>query len=155
MERNQEMSSLAHQRMTTMLPELLGAVRGRRRRRVAARVAMVAAMLALLVSYWPGMGGQARDSKRPGSDHSSQMANVRDGGSSSGMPFACEVVRDVPGIVERYRGTSSKHEQWFVGDDELQDFLRKADRPEGLVRVAGKVVVASAALDPFPVLDAE
>lgn len=147
METNQEMSSLAQQRMATMLPELLGAVRGRRRRRVAIRVGVVAAMLCVLVGYWPGMGGQTMDYD-PGGGAATQVAN-------GGTPFACEVVRNRPGVLERFRSATPQHQQWFVGDDELQDFLRTAERPNGIVRVSGKVFVASAALDPFPVLDAE
>jgi hypothetical protein len=38
----------------------------------------------------------------------------------------------------------------FVDDDELQGLLRDADRPAGLVRVGERVLVAAAAVDPWP-----
>lgn len=142
MEPNQEMSSLARERMATMLPDLLGAVRSRRRKRVAVRASVVAALLALLVTFWPDSGDFASVPPQAGTPQ-----------VIAGAPFSCEVVRDIPGVVARYRVATPEHKAWFVGDDELQDFLRTAERPEGIVRVSGKVVVASSALDPFPELE--
>jgi len=143
MERNQEMSSFARQRMATMLPDLLGAVRSRRRRRVAARATVAttvaAALLAVLVTLWPKGGDRGAVPSPNGPQH-----------HIAAVPFTCEVVRDIPGVVARYRVATPKHKDWFVGDAELQNFLRNAERPDGIVRVSGKVVVASSALDPFP-----
>lgn len=146
MERNQEMSSRARERMATMLPELLGAVRSRRRRRVAVRTGAVAALVALLITMWPADGGigSGIGSGLPGDPSHQQVAAAR--------PFKCEVVHDVEGVLERFAGATPNHKKWFVGDDELQEFLRGADRPQGIVRISGKVVVSSDALDPFPEL---
>jgi len=151
MERDQEMSSLAEQRKATMLPELLGAVRGRRRRRVATRGAVVAGMALLLISYWPSMWGSVADDMQAGGDAASQLANAGDlGPSPAAEPFVCEVVRNIPGVVQRYRAVIPQRQDWFIGDEQLQDILRADGRPDGIMRIAGKVVVASGAVDPFP-----
>ena len=147
MERNQEMSSLARQRMASMLPDMLGAVRWRRRRRHIVRGTVLAVAAVLLVGYWPN-GGTAPDVIAP-------VAIGPLGPQQAGSSVVCEVVRDIPGVVDRYRATGAKHLEWFVSDDELQDFLRDANRPNGIVRVSGKVLVTEAALDPFPVLAEE
>jgi hypothetical protein len=153
MERDLEMSSLAQKRKAALLPELLGAVRGRRRRRVATRVTVVAGMALLLISYWPAMVVPGIDSRQAGGDAALQVANTDGlGPSSSGEPFACEVVHDIPGVVQRYRSVIQDHQDWFVNDAELQSILRAAGRPAGIMRIAGKVTVARGALDPLPAL---
>ncbi|MFT7537635.1 MAG: hypothetical protein ACI85K_003596 [Hyphomicrobiaceae bacterium] len=151
MERNQQMSSLARQRMAGMLPGMLGAVRWRRRRRHIVRGSVLAIAAVLLVSYWPGSYWQDRGAVvtpiasvpvAPDASTSQQAASS----------MVCEVVRDVPGVVDRYRVTGNKHVAWYASDAQLQDFLRDADRPSGIVRVSGRVIVTKAALDPFPLM---
>lgn len=151
MESNQEMSSLARQRMAGMLPGMLGAVRWRRRRRHIVRGSVLAVVTVLLVSFWPrsfwkdngaALTPIASVPVAPGASASQQAASS----------MVCEVVRDIPGVVDRYRVAGNKHVEWYANDDQLQDFLRDADRPNGIVRVSGKVIVTEAALDPFPVM---
>ena len=142
MERNQQMSSQARQRMAAMLPEMLGAVRWRRRRRYLARGTVLAAAAVLLLVYWPSGASFLPSAPVP--------IGPQAGASASPV---CQIVHDVPGVVDRYRATSSQHAEWYVGDEELQEFLRAADRPSGIVRIYGKVMVTEAALDPFPQLD--
>lgn len=146
MERNQQMSSLARQRMAGMLPGMLGAVRWRRRRRHIVRGSVLAVAAVLLVSYWQDRGAVvtpiASVPVAPDASASQQTASS----------MVCEVVRDVPGVVDRYRVVGNKHVAWYASDAQLQDFLRDADRPSGIVRVSGRVIVTEAALDPFPLM---
>ena len=146
MERERELSPLAQARMAEMLPSLVGAVRWRRRRRHAVRVGAAAALLALLVATWPD-GAAAPGPVGPSgpsgpSGHASQ-------------PLVLEVVRDDPSVLDRYRVADTVRQEWFVGDDELQQFLREGARPAGIVRVGARVMVVSSAIDPLPKGQAE
>lgn len=116
------------------LPVLLQALRGRRRRRAAARgglvafgIAAIAAVVLARGTPWPKGGGSA----------------------DPAAPF-CVVVRDDPAIVSRCTVPNGERAEWFVDDDTLRALLQAADRPDGLVRVADRVFVAAAAVDPFP-----
>ena len=64
----------------------------------------------------------------------------------------CQTVHNDPAVLGRYRVESTVREEWFVDDDGLQEFLRQGERPAGIVRIRGKVLVAKGALDPFPEL---
>lgn len=149
MERKQELSAQAQRRMATMLPELLGAVRGRRRRRIATRVAAAAAVVLLLVGYWP-FGDVATTTTRANPGGAAQVADAgeQQPPADKGSPV-CEVVRDIPGVVARYRVAVAVNPDWFVDDGELHRLLVAAGRPAGLVRVAGKVTFSSEATDPL------
>lgn len=140
MQAERELSPLAQSRMAEMLPGLVGAVRWRRRRRRAAQGVVLAAMVWLSVLIWPD-GGAAPQPVPPG------PGPVR--------ASVCEVVGDVPGVLERYRAKPVVRDEWFVGDEELQRFLSEGDRPSGLVRVGSRVMVVGSAIDPFPKGEAE
>jgi len=135
----QTLSRAAQARKHAMLPGLLQTVRARRRRR---RATFAAGWLlaALAVGFgWHGL--VQRD------EPSSPQA--------PGQPWrpepVCEIVRDDPGVVARYRVAASDDvARWFVDDDGLQEFLRASERPSGIVRVGGRASVATSALDPFP-----
>lgn len=140
-EPDRSLSPVAAARMAAMLPDLLSAVRWRRRRRVALRagvaVTLLTAALFAASRWWapsaaaPGPAPAAGDS-RP----------LRDA--------AIAIVQTDPDVVARYRAVADVPSEWFIDDDELQRWLRQDRRPDGLVRIAGRVTVASAAVDPFP-----
>jgi hypothetical protein len=134
-----ELSPLAQQRMAAMLPQLVGAVRWRRRRRRAVQGALVAAVVWLGVALWPdGTAGP----------------QPSDPGPVQRVPI-CEVVHDVPDVLAKYRVEPVRRADWFVDDDELQQFLNEGQRPSGLVRVGARVTVVRSAIDPFPKGEAE
>lgn len=166
MERNQEMSPLARQRMAAMLPEMLGAVRWRRRRRHIVNGSVLAVAAVLLIGYWPTddrslspvgpmVSGPMVSGPMVGGPGAGAAQQSGDQQSGARTTVVCEVFGDLPGVVDRYRATGGSYTEWFVGDEELQSFLREAQRPHGIVRVSGKVTVTAAALDPFPVMSDE
>lgn len=134
-----EMSPLAQSRMAEMLPRMVGAVRWRRRRRRAVQGALVAALVWLAVAIWPDGATQPRTI-----DPGPQL-----------QQSICEVVRDVPDVLAKYRAEPVARVEWFVDDDELQRFLSEGQRPSGLVRVGSRVTIVSSAIDPFPKARAE
>lgn len=138
-EPDRSLSPVAAARMAAMLPGLLSAVRRRRRRRVAARALVAATLCAAALfatsRWWPGSVGGARP-------RSSEPLAPRD---------AIAVVRTDPDVVARYLVRVAVPSEWYIDDDELQRWLREDRRPDGLVRVAGRVTVVTAAVDPIPV----
>lgn len=154
MEPDQELSSLARERMAAMLPDLLGAVRGRRRRRQALRASVVAFVVAGLWSLWLGLWPASGDAVVP-TPNAPRVATLPTPNRTGAAKFACELVHDLPDVVARLSRTAAVRADCYISDADLQAFLRDAQRPQGLVRIAGKVIVASAAVDPFPVMAAE
>jgi len=134
MHSEREMSPLAQTRMAEMLPQLVGAVRWRRRRRRALQVGAVAAALWLAFTLWPDRGDPVRQIV-PGPPSRTSI---------------CEVVRDVPDVLAKYRYQPVARAEWFIGDEELQQFLSEGERPSGIVRVGSRVTVVRSAIDPFP-----
>lgn len=129
-----ELSAAAAQRMETLLPALLDTLRARVRRARRRRAAVAAALLvlpALLLTLW------RRDPAVP------SIAPV------AAAPGWTEV-RDDPGVRARCEVATVVRSAWFVGDDEVQELLRAASKPAGLVRSGDRVFVSAAALDPWP-----
>jgi hypothetical protein len=135
-ESTHDLSLAAESRMRAMLPELLGAVRWRRRRRYAVRAGGVAAVVAFAVVLWPRGDGAQRGGRNTPVDPAPRVA-------------ICEVVRTDPRVAQ-WRVASAVPAEWYLDDDGLQAMLREGQRPDGIVRVRDKVLVASAAVDPFP-----
>jgi heme A synthase len=154
MEADQELSSPARERMAAMLPDLLGAVRGRRRRRKALRASVVALVVAGLLSLWLGLWPTSGDAMVPAST-APTVATLPTPNRTGAAKFACEIVHDLPDVVARLSRTATVRADCYISDADLQAFLRDAQRPQGLVRISGKVTVASAAIDAFPVMAAE
>ena len=122
--------------MEADLPGLLGAVRRRRRRRQVVRAAAAAVVLGGVLAVWAFAAWQ------PWNTHDAPRE-----------PAArWSVVAVDPGVVARCTAPTVVREEWFVDDYELQQLLRDAERPDGLVRVRGQVLVSSDAVDPFPEL---
>ncbi len=136
--RAQELSELARGRMQAALPGLLGAMRRRRRRRQLARAGIAVLVCTGLVVLW------------------------QRGGDADPMPVAppapvvalplCVQVGDDPQVVARLSVATVVRAEWYLDDAGLQDLLRGGDRPDGLVRALGQVLVSAAAVDPFPTL---
>jgi hypothetical protein len=149
------MSPQVQERMAAMLPELLGAVRWRRRRRQLGRVVL---LLLVFVSLWvlaDSDAATANGSVPQGVRQRVPQLASDTAATARAVPFACEIVGNDASVVQRYTAAVTSHQQWLVGDEELQAFLQDAHRPMGIVRVSGRVLVARAALDPFPLLAAE
>lgn len=129
-----ELSPLARQRMAAQLPALLVVVRARRRRRLVRRAALALVALAL-----PGLGwllASAPTTPPPAPGVAAAPAWV--------------VVHDDPTILARCEVQPAVRPDWLLTDDGLQAELRAADRPDGLVRTGGVVLVSAAAVDPWP-----
>ena len=132
------LSAAASRRMREALPGLLGAVRWRRRRRVAVR----AAALSLLVAVWswsPWSGEPSEDGVAPGPVASAPR---------------WVVIADDPSVLARCEVASRIDPAWFVDDAGLQNLLRLDARPDGLVRAGARVMVAAAAVDAWPAAQA-
>ena len=84
---DQELSPMARERMTDMLPNLLGKIRWRRRRRYAVRSGVVVAMLALLVAYWPASELTVQPEPKA-------LAS----GSNPELGVVCQIVHDDPAV---------------------------------------------------------
>jgi hypothetical protein len=124
------MTAMARRRQREMLPGLLAAVRGRRRRRRLARSALVLVLaggLALL-EPWRALGGPEAP------PHAVPTA-------------AWTSFGDDPTVLERCAVPSSARPEWFVDDQGLQSLLAAADRHAGLVRAGGQVFVDRTAID--------
>ena len=132
-----ELSPAARQRMHAMLPGLLSTVRWRRRRRVLGRAGLAAGVLLFAVWLWPS-----------GGDRVSPGPGAGPGPTRTGP--VCEIVRTDPAEVAGWRVATAVPADWYLDDDGLSRFLRESARPAGLVRVRGRVLVATEAVDPFP-----
>ena len=135
------LSATARARKREMLPGLLSALRRRRRRQKVRATAFLAAaaLVAAVAVRWAWLVEGAR-----------QPALRPPRAPAAAAPFVCEVVHDDPAVLQRYRVTVSPRDDWLAGDDELQAFLRASARPDGLVRIAGRVTVVPAAVDRLP-----
>ncbi|MBL9078292.1 MAG: hypothetical protein JNL08_12355 [Planctomycetes bacterium] len=124
---------MAQARRTAALPGLLAAVRWRRRRRRLLRAAAGLLLAAAAVGVaWP----------RPPVDPGQPVAPSP----------AWRVVATDPTVLARCSAVTVVRPEWWIDDDGLQRLLREDDRPDGLVRTGGRVLVNRAAVDPFPVL---
>lgn len=112
---------------TGRLPELLRAVRWRRRRRQLRRAALGALLLLGGFALWPD--------PRPDDLPVAPLA---------APPWT--VVRDDPGVVARHTVPERVDPAWFVDDRELQALLRESGQPIGTVRIGRTVQVAAVAM---------
>jgi len=130
------LSEMAQARQQADLPGLLGALQRRRRRRRAARATVLALGLVGALLLWP----------RPRDEVATPVAPP--------PPLMAQpswtMVADDPQVVARLRVATVVRPEWFVDDGQLQALLRAGDRPDGLVRARGQVLVSAAAVDPFP-----
>lgn len=133
----------ARARRDAMLPGLLAAVRWRRRRHRAARAGAVVLLFGL-VALWRWPGGEPTGAPTAPAVTPSIAAPI--------AASAWQRVPNVPDIVARCSVATTARAEWFVDDHELQRLLRDDDRPSGLVRTRGEVLVSAAAIDPFPTL---
>jgi len=129
------LSAAAMRRRQEALPELLGAVRWRRRRRLAARGAAVLLLVLSAASPWwwraaDGAGGALAPAV------------------ADGPPWT--VLGDDPSVLARCEVPTRVDPAWFVDDQQLQRLLLDGNRPDGLVRAGSRVIVAAAAIDPWP-----
>lgn len=129
-----ELSAVAAQRMDALLPELLDTLRTRvrRARRRRAIVAILLMVLPVPLLTW----------RRP--------APAAPPIASAAVARGWTEVRDDPGVRTRCEVETVVRSAWFAGDDEVQELLRAAARPAGLVRAGNRVFVSAAALDPWP-----
>lgn len=132
------LSEVARARLHADLPGLLGSMRQRRRRRRAARATVLALGLGGALLLWPRRADEVAPPVAP-----PPPILVRPGWT---------MVADDPQVVARLRVATVVRPEWFVDDGQLQALLRAADRPDGLVRARGQVLVSAAAVDPFPTL---
>jgi hypothetical protein len=133
-----ELGSAGQVRMAALLPDLLAALR-RRRRRAQVRRAMVVAVLAVL----PGVGWLLT-MRAPSGQVPVEPASL--------IATKATMVHDDPSILVRCEVRDVVRQEWWLSDAGLQATLRAVDRPDGLVCVAGRVFVAIAAIDPFPTI---
>lgn len=129
-----ELSAAAAQRMDALLPELLDTLRSRvrRARRRRAIVAILLLVLPVPLLTWR---------------HSAPAAPPI---ASAAFARGWTEVRDDPGVRTRCEVATVVRSAWFAGDDEVQELLRAAAKPAGLVRAGDRVFVSAAALDPWP-----
>lgn len=133
------LSPRARQRMAALLPDLLGAVRARRRRRHVRRAAVALMAAALPLFAW---------------QFATATAPRRDPPEVAAAP-SWRVVHDDPTVLTRCAVGTRERAEWFVDDDGLQAALRAAERPMGLVRTRGQVLVSAMAIDPWPSHEAD
>lgn len=129
-----QLSPLAQQRMHALLPDLLGAVRARRRRRHVRRAALVVLVLFAPIAAW---WANAVEPSTPRED------------AVAAAPVA-EIVESDPTVLARCEVATTVRAEWFVDDDGLQELLRADERDAGLVRVGDRVFVSPSAIDPLP-----
>jgi hypothetical protein len=120
------------------------ALRWRRRRRTASKVALIAGCVAVATASISGVW-------RASNAHSGrEIARSGEGSERVSSPgttptkHAFLLVRTDPEIVERVLvHTHPIRPDQLVDDDQLEALLREAGRPEGIVRVRGRAVLAS------------
>ncbi|MCA8952310.1 MAG: hypothetical protein KDE27_22555 [Planctomycetes bacterium] len=134
----------ALQRRSAMLPELLRAVRGRRRRRQVRRLGLAAAALALAALGLHRVFGD----RGPGRGIATPVADGNDP-EVAATPVWTTFGND-PAALARCVVTPAARPEWYVDDDGLNDLLRAAKGRGGIVRAAGRVFVNAAAIDPWP-----
>ena len=128
------LGALARARKAAGLAPLLLVVRRRRRRRRAVQAATVVLLAALSLRFLlPSPDAAAVALREP-------IATAPDGRE----PF----------VLERLMVPTTVRAEWFVDDPELQQLLRDAGRPAGLVRIGERVQVDAAAVDPWPAASA-
>jgi hypothetical protein len=130
-----ELSARAAQRRDALLPDLLDSLRGRVRRARRRRLTLAAVALVLLAVLLPWSPADV-----PAARPTAPLATGP----------AWTECRDDPDVVGRCTVATVVRGAWFVGDDDLQALLHDADRPAGLVRTGARVLVAAAAVDPWP-----
>lgn len=120
------------------------ALRRRRRRRTASKVALIAGCVAVATA---SIGGVWRASNAHSGREIARSGEWSQSVLSPGtMPprHAFLLVRTDPEIVGRVLVlTHPIRPDQLVDDDQLEALLREAGRPEGIVRVRGRAVLAS------------
>lgn len=130
--------SLVQARKAELLPAMLREVRGRRRRRRLVRAASTCGVC-LVVATLAWWLFPARS-----------VATPADAAPPGRSAFVCEVVGNRPGVLERFGvGQPAIERDWRIDDGELLEWLRHDQRPGGLVRVGGRVLVLAEAVDPL------
>ena len=135
-----ELSPAARARQQAMLPELLTAVKHRRRRRHVVR-ATVALLFVGVVAFAAQSLWRSDEPVSPGPGPNDVAAWT--------------TFRDDPATRERYVVATVRKREWFVDDDGLNDLLRESGRRTGIIRAGGRVAVNEAAVDPWPESDDE
>ncbi len=138
LEHEMVLSAAALRRRREALPELLGAVRWRRRRRRAVRAGLCLVLTLVASSPWWSQATGWRQAN--GSGDEVAVANAP----------SWTVFTDDASVLARCEVPTHVDPSWFVDDDELQRLLRDDHRPDGLVRTGPRVLVAAAAIDPWP-----
>ena len=129
----------------------------RRRRRRAVRwigmavvpLALVAGSVLVLSSHLPWSrprSGDIADMHRKGSTTNVERAYE----APELRHVRLEVVHDDPGILERYSvgGGPLDRDVWIADDDELLALLETAQRPAGLIRTGGRVILTANVTSP-------
>lgn len=126
-----------------------GVVRRRRVTRLTTRGLLGALLLIALGAVAFDAAGW-RHAREPASSPDPAPVVERHSPPVAGRPPAdrvsLEIVENEPGILDRYRIEPSRAvslDEILIDDSSLQDLLRSAGRPVGLVRVGGRVVLAS------------
>ena len=127
------LSGPAQQRQRELLPNLLTAVRQRRRRRQAVRAVACLGFVALLTIWLlPSPASQ------PAADPFASVPKTSPGWIE---------LHDDPTVLSRYEVSCAVRKEWFVDDDSLQQLLASGNRATGLLRVGNQVLVSPAAID--------
>ncbi|MEM7199725.1 MAG: hypothetical protein AAF628_05625 [Planctomycetota bacterium] len=136
------LSQRGQDRRDALRASLVGTVvRRRRRRRAATGLGAVATAVAMALAIGLGGSGPA-------------VAPVPSGPAPAAALVA--VVRDDDRILERLAAPAPTRVRTGRADDaELLALLAAADRPTGLVRIAGRVELTGDVIDPLPLVDAE
>ena len=137
-------SDVVAARRASMQTELLGAVRGRRRRQQAVRATLGTALVAAAV--WLGFGIVSTDAPS-----STVQPTVEAGPPVENFDFA--VIEGTPDVPADWTvRDQSLRSEWLVGEDQAVDLLRESGVRAGFLRVRGELSVTGS-IEPTPTED--